>query len=117
LYFRFTLFNAITLLIAALTVFTIVQRLRSSRASNSPLIYFALLAAYAQVFRRSLNWYGILAGMACAVLLRFACPGARAEKVLRAAEFGVLGYVLIRCAGLILMWRDYFDFSTGSPAC
>ena len=104
MYLRFTLFNAITLLIAALTVFTIVQRLRTSRASNWALIYFALLLVYAQVFRYSLNWYGILAGIACALLLRFEVPGAKAEKALRAAEFAVLCYVLVRCAGLILMW-------------
>ncbi len=99
-YFRFTLFNSLTLLIMALTILTGVSRWTGGLKSNWPLVYYAMLLGYTIGFKYGLNPYWISAGTLTALLIRFSRWGLRT----RWAEAVVFGYVLWRCVGLILLW-------------
>jgi hypothetical protein len=99
-YFRFTLFNSITLLMMALTAVVAVHRFRGRHSSNWPLVYYAVLLGYTFGFEGGLRPEMVLAGLGCAVSIRFGFFW----KVVRVGELVVLGYVLWRCLGLIMMW-------------
>jgi len=104
MYFRFTMFNDLTLGLMALTIWVAVARFTARTESNWPLAYYALLVAYWKVFEGGLNGYWVLAGVACGLLLRFEFLGSIPLKIVRGAELAVFAYVLWRCAGLILLW-------------
>lgn len=104
MYFHFTLFNVITLFMMAATVVMAIKRFQLRLDTNWPLLYYAILVAYARSFRYSLNDYWLFTGVACALVLRFEFLGGIFEKAIRAVELAVLAYVLWRCLGLILGW-------------
>lgn len=95
---RFTLFNGITLLVMALTAAMAVARIR--KGPVWPAAYYLAIAGYAIAFPHSLNLYMVLAGIVCALLLRYGVLG----RVPLLGEFGVLAYVLGRSAALVMMW-------------
>lgn len=98
-YFRFTLFNNITLLIMGLTLALAFARWRGIQRSSWPLLYYAVLAAYAVGFDGSLNKWLVAAGLACGILLRF-----RKIWQIRFLEVMIIVYVLWRTLGLLLLW-------------
>jgi hypothetical protein len=99
-YFRFTLFNAVTLLVMGLTVVVAQRRFAGRPTSNWPLAYWALTMAYAVGFHYSLNVLLIAIGAALALMIRLGFHAANA----RWAEMVVLIYVLWRCLALIFLW-------------
>lgn len=104
MYFRFTLFNSITLLIMALTVFMIYARFRFRLENTWLLLFYAAIIGYWKGFAGSLNTYWVLAGLGSGLLLRFEFLGGSPLMAVRVVELGFLGYVLWRCAGLLLLW-------------
>lgn len=99
-YFRFTLFNALTLLVMGLTLAVAVQRFTARHTSNWPLAYYAAVLGYTFAFDGGLHPAWVLAGLACALLIR----SGYFWKHARALEAVVFGYILWRCLGLILLW-------------
>ena len=99
-YFRFTLFNCITLLILAWTIVLLWRRFAGKLAANWPLAYYAVLVGYTIGFSGGLNPYWVAAGAACALAIRLGFYPAR----VRLGEAIPLGYVAWRCVGLVLMW-------------
>jgi hypothetical protein len=99
-YFRFTLFNDITLLLMALTALVPVARFRGDPRTNWAFGYYALVLGYTLGFKHGLNLRLVLAGVACALLIRFT---ARARQV-RWIELAVLAGIFWRFLGLILLW-------------
>ena len=99
-YFRFTLFNSITLLIMALTIAAAAHRFLGRHTSNWPLVYYAVILGYTFGFEGSLHPAWVVVGLAGGLLVRFGFFW----KVARFAELVVFGYVLWRCLGLLLMW-------------
>ncbi len=99
---RFTLFNAITLLIAAVTLATGVALARGKLRPNWLLAYYLLIAAYWKVFEGALNGVWVVAGLSCAVLLRFNLPGGGGERAVRWGALAALAYVFLRGVDLIL---------------
>jgi hypothetical protein len=97
--FRFTLFNDVTLFIMALTMGALVWRLKGRIDSNWPLVYWAIVLAYALAFHYSLNLYWILAGAALGLIGRFA-----RHRLLRCIELPAFVYVWWRALGLLLGW-------------
>lgn len=93
-------FSIATLVILALTVAMIVQRVRLRLKGNWPLVYYAAALAYAFAFPYSISPYVLLAGAVCAVLLRF--KAYRPE--IRMAEVLVLLYVTWRSIALLMGW-------------
>lgn len=104
MYFPITLFNVVTLFLMVVTAFIAVKRFTLRVDSNWPLAYYVVLVAYWRGFAYTLDHYWVLAGVLCALLLRFEFLGGAAEKLIRAVELAVFAYVVLRCAKLILMW-------------
>ena len=104
MYFRFTLFNVITLCVMAATVVMAIKRFQLRLDTNWPLLYYAILVTYSRGFQYSLNEYWLFTGVACGLFLRFEFLGGIFEKAIRAVELAVFAYVLWRCLGLILLW-------------
>ncbi len=99
MFFRFTLFNDLTLVLMALTIWVGVARFAARLESNWFLIYYALLVAYWKVFEGSLNTYWVLAGVACGLLLRFEFLGGPVLKAVRAVELVVFGVHFVALRG------------------
>jgi len=97
---RFTLFNAITVFMMALTGLVVWRRFAGKLSSNWPLGYDAVLVGYTIGFSGGLNPYWVAAAVACGLLIRF---GFYPDRV-RLAELIPLAYVMWRCVGLVLMW-------------
>ncbi len=96
---RFTLFNCITLFVAALTVLVAILRFRANpRSSWFFLYYVPVIVGFAVGFEGSLNPYAVGAGVALAIVIRFGVIAARWAELL------FFAYVLLRCVGLLLGW-------------
>ncbi len=98
--FRFTLFNNITLLVLALTVYVAIWRFRGNLLSNWPLVYYAIVIAYTVAFTGGLHPAWVAAGSVSAVFLRVTMFPTFA----RVAELAALVYIAWRSIGLILLW-------------
>ena len=98
-YFRFTLFNSITLLVMALTILLVWRRF-AGKPANWPLAYYTVVVGYTVAFSGGLNHNWVAFGVACALAIRF---GLYPNRV-RLVEVVPLGYVAWRCLGLLLMW-------------
>jgi hypothetical protein len=99
-HYPFTLFNAITAFVLALTVMLMWRRVRGAPAANWPLVCYAVMVAYTICFSGGLNPYWVAAGVACGLAIRLGFHPSR----LRWAEAIPLGYVAWRCLALLLMW-------------
>ena len=104
MYFSFTVFNIVTLLLLAATVLVAVKRFTLHMDSNWPLIYYSAVIAYWRWFNYSFDNYWVLAGLGCALLLRFEFLGAAVVKLIRAVELVIFAYIILRCVKLILLW-------------
>ena len=105
MYFRFTLFNVITLGVMALTAWVAVKRFAWRLESNWPLAYYALLVVYMHSFEGSLDKYWVFSGIICALFLRFEFLPRPLVIIVRALEIIVFAYVLWRGAVLaFLLW-------------
>ncbi|MCS7314893.1 MAG: hypothetical protein RMI94_05685 [Bryobacterales bacterium] len=103
MYFRFTLFNSLTLLVMAASAAMIWIRLRFSVEKTWPLGYYAILIAYSEAFPGSLSPYAVFGGVVCGLLLRFEFMGGAVLQSVRVIEMGIFGYVLVRGTQLLLM--------------
>lgn len=104
MYFRFTLFNTLTLLVMAATLVMVWVRFRFSTEKTWPLSYYLVVIAYSEAFTGSLSPYWVFAGVVLGLLLRFEFMGGLVFKAVRMAEFAVFGYVLVRGLQLLLLW-------------
>lgn len=104
MYFEITLFNIVTLFLMAATLVIADRRLTSGIDTNWPLVYYALLLAYWRGYAYTLDNYWVMGELLCGLLLRFEFLGGPAEKLIRALELLVYGYVAWRCVELILQW-------------
>lgn len=103
MYFQFTLFNSITLLILVATLWTAYARLHTRPDSLWLLAFYALITAYWYAFDGALGTYWMIFGLAVALVLRFEFMGGVLLKLVRAAEYAFLGYVAWRAIALLLM--------------
>jgi hypothetical protein len=99
-YFRFTLFNDVTLLILAFAILIAWCRFAVSLASNWPLACYAAIIGHTVAFSGGLNPYWIAAGVACAIAIRFGFHPRRVRYV----ELVPLAYIAWRAVGLVLLW-------------
>jgi len=104
MYFQITLFNVVTLILIAATVWVAVKRFSARVDSNWPLTYYGALLAYWRGYAYTLDTYWVMGGLLCGLLLRFEFLGGAAEKLIRALEVLVFGYVCVCCVKLILRW-------------
>jgi len=99
-HYPFTLFNAITVFVMALSLLLVCQRFRGALTANWPLVCYAFISAYTLGFSGGLNRYWVAAGAGCGVAIR---AGFHPRQV-RWVEAIPLGYVAWRCVELLLMW-------------
>ncbi len=104
MYFRWTLFNSLTLGIMGLTLLMVWIRFRFALEATWPLIYYGFLIAYSETFVGALSPYWIFAGVVAGLLLRFEFMGGFVLKGIRLAELAVFGYVIVRGLQLLLLW-------------
>lgn len=104
MYFHLTLFSGLTLLIVALAMGMLAARLWGNRQSKWPAVYYAVLLGYSVALPGSLGPWWVVAGLACTLALQFAPLRGWSLKGVLALEAVFLGYVIVRGAGLLLMW-------------
>ncbi len=103
MYFRLTLFNGITIFVGAATVLVALARRRCSPKKHWFGAYYAIIAAFWYFFGGSLGTAWVAAGVAAAVALRSESLPRKPLLVVRTVEYVFFGYVLWRCAALLLM--------------
>ncbi|MBI4903276.1 MAG: hypothetical protein HY820_06565 [Acidobacteria bacterium] len=91
-----TAFNITTLIMLALTVWSINSRYRTRLENNWPLFYYLGLVLYTRKFDTVLEFNYVLLAIICATLLRFEFLGGWFVKVLQFVETAILVYVIIR---------------------
>ena len=101
---RLTLFNAITVLVMALTVWMAVARFRYRLNSPWFLVYYLAILGYAWGFQHSLIVYWVYVGLGAALLLRLAGTARPVWTVVRGVEPVFFGYVLWRGVWLLMGW-------------
>jgi hypothetical protein len=104
MYFEITLFNVVNLILMAATALVAAKRFGARADSNWPLTYYGGLLAYWRSYSYTLDTYWVMGGLLCGLLLRFEFLGGAAEKLIRALEILVFGYVILCCVKLILRW-------------
>ena len=104
MYFQITLFNVVTLFLMAATLVITAKRLTASSDTNWPLAYYGLLLTYWRGYMYTLDNYWVIGGVLCGLVLRFEFLGGTIEKIIRALELLVFGYIAWSCVRLILQW-------------
>ena len=104
MYFEITLFNVVTLMLMVATLLVAARRFSARMDSNWPLTYYGVLLAYWRSYAYTLDTYWVLGGLLCGLILRFEFLGGAVEKLMRALEVLVFGYVIYCCVKLILRW-------------
>ncbi len=104
MYFRFTLFNSLTLFVMALTIGMIYARFRYRLENTWLLAYYVVVVGFWLAFEGSLAAPWVIGGAACGVLLRFEFMGGFVVNSVRVLELVFFGYVLWRCTALLLLW-------------
>jgi hypothetical protein len=104
MYFQITLFNVVTLFLIAATLVVTVKRLTASSDCNWPLAYYGLLLTYWRGYMYTLDNYWVIGGVVCGLVLRFEFLGGAIEKIIRALELLVFGYVVWSGVRLVLRW-------------
>jgi hypothetical protein len=102
MYFRFTLFNSITLLILGFTLWTAVTYASNKLDRNWPFLYYLLVLAYWRIFEGALNTYWVFGGLICALLVRFEPLGGFTRNVFRWLELVALAYIFLRGVDLLV---------------
>lgn len=99
-WFRFTLFNSITLFVMVLTAAAAVRRFAWDLHSNWGLVYWAVALGYTFGFPRGLSVPLVICGTLCASAIRWSPWGAAVRWV----ELAVLALVMWRCLELLMGW-------------
>jgi hypothetical protein len=101
MWFPLDWFNTLTLMLIGATLAVGCSRFRLSLDSNWPLMYYGVLLSYWRSAIHDLDAYWILAGLVCALLLRFEFLNKPLENLLRGLELMVFIYI-IRQSGLLI---------------
>ncbi len=102
--FRLTLYNGILLFLMALTGWVVFARSRFNPLSRWFFLYYLVLLLFSAAFPYSLNVYWMAAGVAAAVVIRFAYKRSLVREAGRVLEVVFCGYVLWRGLGLLMLW-------------
>lgn len=99
-----TPFNVIAFCMLALTLWVALVRYSHGTSSNLPLLYWLGIIAHMKFFEGGYEPRWVLAGTACALIVRFEFLSPAIMKTLQLGELAAMGYVLWRTVGLILLW-------------
>jgi hypothetical protein len=90
-----------TALMAAFALFVIYTRLRNWLESNVPLLFYIALIAYMKAVDGSVPLWLSLAGLGCALLLRFEFINELFIKVVKFIEMAILAAIIYLCVNMV----------------
>jgi hypothetical protein len=90
-----------TALMAAFALFVIYTRLRNWLESNVPLLFYIALIAYMKAVDGSVPLWLSLAGLGCALLLRFEFINELFIKVVKFIEMAILAAIIYLCVTMV----------------
>ena len=86
-----------TILMAALALYVMYTRLKNGLESNVPIFFYVFLIIYMRAVDGSVPLWLSLAGMCCALILRFEFMNEFFIKVVKFLEFAVLAVIIYLC--------------------
>ena len=93
--------NVTTALMAAFALFVIYSRLKNWLESNIPLLYYLALIIYMQAVVGSVPMWLSLAGLLCALILRFEFMNEVFIRIVKLVEMVVLVIICYLCVTMI----------------
>ena len=90
-----------TILMAALALYVMYTRLKNWLESNVPIFFYVFLIIYMRAVDGSVPLWLSLAGMCCALILRFEFMNAFFIKVVKFLEFAVLAVIIYLCVTMV----------------
>jgi hypothetical protein len=86
-----------TILMAAVALYVMYTRLKNWLESNVPIFFYVFLIIYMRAVDGSVPLWLSLAGMCCALILRFEFMNEFFIKVVKFLEFAVLAVIIYLC--------------------
>jgi hypothetical protein len=90
-----------TVLMAVLALYVIYTRLKNWLESNIPLYYYVFLVIYMKAIEGSVPLWLSLAGMGCALILRFEFINEIFTRVVKFVEMIVLAAIIYLCVTMV----------------
>ncbi|MGD0295781.1 MAG: hypothetical protein ABSE86_01615 [Bryobacteraceae bacterium] len=90
-----------TILMAALALYVIYTRLKNWLESNVPIFYYVFLVIYMRAIEGSVPIWLSLAGMCCALILRFEFMNELFIKVVKFIEMAILAVIIYLCVTMV----------------
>jgi hypothetical protein len=90
-----------TILMAALALYVMYTRLKNWLESNVPIFFYVFLIIYMRAVDGSVPLWLSLAGMCCALILRFEFMNEFFIKVVKFLEFAVLAVIIYLCVTMV----------------
>ncbi len=90
-----------TILMAALALYVIYTRLKNWLESNVPIFYYVFLVIYMRAVDGSVPLWLSLAGMCCALILRFEFMNEFFIKVVKFIEMAILAVIIYLCVTMV----------------
>jgi hypothetical protein len=90
-----------TVLMAALALYVMYTRLKNWLESNVPIFFYVFLIIYMRAVDGSVPLWLSLAGMCCALILRFEFMNEFFIRVVKFLEFAVLAVIIYLCVTMV----------------
>jgi hypothetical protein len=90
-----------TVLMAALALYVMYTRLKNWLESNIPIFFYVFLIIYMRAVDGSVPLWLSLAGMCCALILRFEFMNEFFIRVVKFLEFAVLAVIIYLCVTMV----------------
>lgn len=90
-----------TILMACFAVFVIYTRVRNWLESNVPILFYLFLVIYMKAVDGSVPLWLSLAGLGCALILRFEFMNEIFTRVVKFLETGVLAVIIYLCVTMV----------------
>lgn len=88
---------------AAFAMFVIYTRLRNWLESNIPILFYLFLIIYMKAVDGSVPLWLSLAGLGCALVLRFEFINLWVTRVMKFIETGILAVIIYLC--ITMVWE------------
>ena len=93
--------NVTTILMAALAVYVLYSRLKNWLESNVPILYYISLVIYMRAVDGNVPLWLSLAGLGCALILRFEFMNEIFARVVKFIEFAILAVIIYLCVTMV----------------
>ncbi len=90
-----------TVLMAAMALYVIYTRLKNWLESNVPILYYIFLVIYMKAVDGSVPIWLSLAGLCCALILRFEFMNEFFIRVVKFIEIAILAVIIYLCVTMV----------------